>query len=55
MRIGTLVMRIVIAAGWCAFWLYALLTKRDEDWRSMFTVVCFVLFVQSFLRIGDDE
>lgn len=50
MRISTLVRRIVIAAGWGAFWLYALLTKREEDWRSFFTVACFVLFVQSFWK-----
>lgn len=55
MRIGTFIRRIVIAVGWGAFWMYALLTKQEQDWRSMFTVACFVLFVQSFLRIGDDE
>ena len=55
MRLRTFIMRILVTVGWGAFWIYAMVTKQEQDWRSMFKVACFVLFAQSFLRIGDDE
>lgn len=55
MKLGTYIRRIVIAVGWCAFFVYSLFSTCEENWRLWFSMASFVLFVQSFMRIGEDE
>lgn len=55
MKLSTYIRRIVLAFGWCAFFVYSLFTTREEDWHVWFTIASFVLFVQAFMRIGEDE